>query len=80
MTIMVKGFNNKLPGLLKILLLFIFVISMSGCAATHHRSKNDRKKGLMLLENTSQSMNKKYKKTRFAKKSQRRHKRNHGLK
>ena len=57
----------------KIIFLFL-IVSVTGCGITHHRSINDRKRGFMLLENTSQSMNKKYKKTRFAKKAERKHK------
>ena len=56
----------------KITFLFL-IVSITGCGITHHKSITDRKRGFMLLENTSQSMNKKYKKTRFAKKAERKH-------
>ena len=64
-------FLRSIFRLIKVLIFFLLVLSLTNCAATHHRSKTDRKRGLMMLENTSQSMNKKFKKNKIAKKNQR---------
>lgn len=73
---MKKNNHFQIIDLIKKLLFLALVFSLSsGCAVTHHKSRYERKKGLMLLENTSQALNKKFKKTRYAKKSHRKHKR-----
>jgi len=68
-------FLRNMVRLIKGLIFFLLVLSLTNCAATH-RSKTDRKRGLMMLENTSQSMNKKFKKNKIAKKNQRKRSKN----
>lgn len=63
-------FSGKIISLIKGLVFFLLLFSLTNCASTRHRSNNDRKRGLMMLENTSQSMNKKFKKTKVAKQNQ----------
>jgi len=74
---MIDSFFKGSVYLLKRILFFLLIFSLSGCATTSRRTRTDRKRGLMLLENTSQSLNKKYKKTKYSKKAARRHKRGH---
>jgi len=75
-----KQISQRVIFLIKAVLLIVFVISLTSCAASRrHRSPTDRKRGLMLLENTSQALNKKFKKSKYARKSARRHKRGRGL-
>jgi hypothetical protein len=68
-----KSYSGNILKLIKGLVFLLLLFSLTDCATTYHRSRNDRKRGLMMLENTSQSMNKKYKKTKIAKQNQKKH-------
>jgi uncharacterized protein YceK len=69
------NYLNRSAVLLRRILLVVLIISISGCASMHKKSVTSRKKGFMLLENTSQGLNKKYKKSHYARKMERQRKR-----
>jgi hypothetical protein len=72
-----KCFPRNILLLIKAMVFFLLLFSLTNCASTHHRSVKDRKRGLMMLENTSQSMNRKFKKTKIAKKNERKRSKHH---